>query len=76
MSGNVDQDGRDAGQCWLKVPFRRQISTSTDDLQRDGTDGCLGEPDFRPIERPQSASADRSSSLLKINGLASGRAGW
>ncbi|MFZ5557061.1 MAG: hypothetical protein ACOZDY_10140 [Pseudomonadota bacterium] len=31
---------------------------------------------FRRIESPQSASADRSSSLLKINGLASGRAGW
>jgi hypothetical protein len=28
------------------------------------------------IERPQSASVDRSSGFLKINGLASSRAGW
>jgi len=52
------------------------MSTSTDDLQLGGSEGRLGEPDFQPNERPRSASPDRSSSLLKINGLASGRAGW
>jgi hypothetical protein len=63
--------GHGAGQCRLSnVPICRQISTSTDDLQRGGTDSRLNEPDFRPTESPQSASADRSSSLLKINGLA------
>src|SRR5690606_14654679 len=76
VPGDVDQDGRDAGQCWLRCSVSSVNIDSTDYLQRGGTGGRRDEPDFERTESPQSASADRSSSLLKINGLASGRAGW
>lgn len=47
VPGDVDQDGRDAGQCWLRCSVS---SVNTDYLQHGGTGGRRDEPDFGRTE--------------------------
>ena len=76
LPGDIDEDRHGPGQCRLKCS---DSSVDIDKYRRFATwrhRRPSGRARFQPIERPQSASADRSSGLLKINNLPSVRAGW